>query len=109
MDTSYRDDVKNALDRLLLDMPGVKPGKTFGFHCYKVDKKVFASVGGKGIGLKLPETRVKEIIASHPAAKAFQPVEGLVWNGWVTIIHENADDYRNDIALFEEAIEFVAG
>jgi hypothetical protein len=44
----YRDEVRAALDDLVLGIPGVKGGQAFSYPAYKVNGKVFAFVGGAG-------------------------------------------------------------
>ena len=108
MDVRFREDHKAVLDALLLDMPGVKDGKSFGHPAYKIGRKVFCFVGGEGIGIKLPADRVTALINQDEAFSVFEPVEGTVWKEWVSIDRVNSDDYRNDIALLEESLQFVA-
>ena len=107
MDTTFRNDHKAALDKILLGIPGVKGSKSFGYPAYKFGKKVFCFVGSKGISIKLPEARVKELVSAHPEMKVFTPAEGMVWNGWVSIARDNSEDYNRDRALFDESIAFV--
>lgn len=109
MEINYREDVRNVIDALMLDMPGVKGGNSFGFPAYKVNGKVFAFVGGNGIGLKFGEARVAEVIADHAGASPFEPVEGTVWKAWVSIDREEAEAFRDDEALLIEAMNLVAG
>ncbi len=109
MDTSFREDVKSTLDALLLGNPAVKDGKAFGFPAYKVGRKVFAFVGGRGVGIKLGAARVNALIDSGNAAyRVFEPQEGTVWKDWLSIDYQNADDYENDEALLLESLAFVA-
>ena len=99
---------KAVLDGLLLGMPGVKASKAFGYPTYKVNGRVFAFVG-TGVSLKLPATRVQELIAAHPDMKPFEVAEGVVWREWVSIQRPDSEDYAQDVDLFEESSQFVAG
>lgn len=104
----YREEVKTVLDALVLEMPGVVGGKAFGYPAYKVNRKMFAFVGGDGIAIKLSLERVGELVKSDDAAfKPFQPVEGTVWKQWLSIDRADPDEYRQDVALLEEAVQFV--
>ena len=109
MEVNYRDDVKEIVDDVLLSIPGVKGGKSWGYPAYKANSKVFLFVGGDGLSIKLPEARVQELIDTSATMSQFSPVEGTVWKQWVTISHDDADDYREDIALIEESMQFAAG
>ncbi|MEO8606867.1 MAG: MmcQ/YjbR family DNA-binding protein [Chloroflexota bacterium] len=99
---------KAVLDSLLLGMPGVKDSKAFGYPAYKVNGRVFAFVG-TGVSLKLPATRVQELLAAHPDMKPFEVADGVVWREWVSIQRPNSEDYAQDVDLFEESSQFVAG
>lgn len=105
----YNKSHKQVMDDLVLNMPAVVVGKAFGYPAYKVKGKVFAFAGGESISIKLPEARVNELINSHPACSPFQPADGITWKAWVSITYTNSSDYRNDIALIEESVAFVAG
>ena len=108
MDTSHNPAIKSLLDDLLLGIPGVTVGKAFGFPAYKVSGKVFAFVGGEGMGLKLPVERVGELVARGALYSPFEPVAGTVWKAWVSIDHPDANAYRDHLTLFEESVAFVA-
>ena len=45
------------------------------------------------------------------ASKALNDMiaEGVVWREWVNIERPNAEDYAQDVDLFEESSQFVAG
>jgi hypothetical protein len=96
------------MDGLLLGMPGVKASKAFGYPAYKVNGRVFAFVG-TGVSIKLPASRVQELIAANPAMKTFEVGNGVVWREWVSIQRPKSEDYAQDINLFEESLQFVAG
>ena len=108
-DHDYNPPHKPALDSLLIGMPGVKLGKAFGHSAYKVNGKVFAFVLNTGVAIKLPAERVQELLPAHPEMNIFQVAEGIVWKEWLTIEHPDADDYVQDIGLFEESVQFVVG
>jgi hypothetical protein len=105
----YRDDVRAALDDLLLDVPGVKCGKAFSYPAYKVNGKVFAFVGGAGIALKLPIERVRALVGAEAVYRPFEVADGIIWKSWLSIDRADADEYRADLPQIEEAIAFVAG
>lgn len=109
MDAKYRDDVKAKMDELVLGMPGVKGGKAFGYPAYKVAGKVFAFVGERGISLKLPESRVQELVAEGNGFRPFEVADGIVWKAWVFIERADAAGYDGEIGLIEESVGFVAG
>lgn len=109
MEIVYRDDVKDVMDALLLEMPGVTGGKAFGHPAYKINKKVFLFVVREGITIKLPESRVKELLEAHSDMSIFQPVEGTSWKSWVLIGYPDAQKLRDHIDLLEESFQYVMG
>jgi hypothetical protein len=98
---------KAALDKLLLRMPGVTTGKAFGYPAYKINGKPFAFVESTGVALKLPEGRIRELVAASGTMRWFEPVKGMIWEEWIAIQRLNSADYWLDLGLFEEAVCFA--
>ena len=103
---NYDEKYKAKIDEMLLVMPGVKGSKAFGYPAYKINGKIFAFVGGKGISIKLPATRVKALIDGK-VMKPFEVAEGNVWREWLSIQRESPEEYEQDVELFEESVEFL--
>ena len=97
---------KAKIDEMLLVMPGVKGGKAFGYPAYKINGKVFAFVGNTGIAIKLPATRVAELLDGH-TFKPFEVGDGIVWREWLSIQRDDFEGYEQDADLFEESVEFL--
>lgn len=97
---------KAKLDTLLLVMPGVKASKAFGYPAYKINGRIFAFIGGNGMAIKLPEARVKGLIDGKTKFP-FEVAEGNIWREWLSIQHDDSEDYEADIDLFEESVEFL--
>jgi hypothetical protein len=109
LNPNFRPEVKEMLDNLLLHISGVQGGKSFGFPAYRVGGKVFAFVGGQGVGIKLTEVRVRELLAQGGTMHPFEPAEGIVWKEWVTIILPDVASFQEHAPLLDESIQFVAG
>jgi hypothetical protein len=109
LDPNFRPEVKAVLDEMVMRIPGVQVGKSFGFPAYKINGKVFVFVGGNGVGVKLPEARVRELLVASGTMRPFEPAEGIVWREWVLIDLSDAEQYRNHAALLDESVNFVAG
>lgn len=110
LDPNYNPAVKDMLDTLVLHIPGVTVGKSFGFPAYKINGKVFAFVGGNGASFKLPVARVGALLAQGGTTmRPFEPAEGIVWKEWVTVLLPDVELYRDYTALLDESIQFVAG
>jgi len=103
---NYNPEQKVTLDRLLLDHPEVSAGVVFGLPCYKVNGVVFATLYGEGVGIKLPEVRVRELL-EKPGVVPFRPFGRNRGKEFVQINHENLQDYQHDIDLFEEAMRYA--
>src|SRR5258706_14568920 len=97
---------KVTLDRLLLDHPEVSAGRVFGLPCYTVNGVVFATLYGEGVGIKLPEARVRELL-EKPGCVPFRPFGRNRGKEFVQINHENPQDYQQNKALFEEAMRYA--
>ena len=97
---------KVTLDRLLLDHPEVSAGRVFGLPCYTVNGVVFATLSGEGVGIKLPEARVRELL-EKPGFVPFRPFGRNRGKEFVQINHENPEDYQQNKALFEEAMRYA--
>jgi predicted DNA-binding protein (MmcQ/YjbR family) len=109
LDPNYHPEAKAFLDKMLLHIPGVQGSKAFGYPAYKINGKVFAFVGKNGIAVKLPQERVRELVAQGGAMRPFEPAEGIVWREWVSVQLKDPALYRNYERLLEESIQFVAG
>jgi hypothetical protein len=97
---------KEILDSFLLDIPIVNPGKMYGHPAYYVGGKLFASLYMDGVCVKIPESRVKELL-SKKGIYHFEPM-GRKMREWIYIIRENSKDYLKDREIFNESIEFVS-
>ena len=106
-ESRYNEQNKEVIDELLLAIPVVTAGKAFGYPAYKVNGKVFCFVGGNGVSVKLPEQRVSQLIDSQADFHPFYPAEGILWKGWVSILLDQPDDYRQHIDIFEESVGYV--
>ena len=102
----YDEKHKIVLDSILLDIPIVKPGKMYGHPAYYVGGKLFASLYMEGVCIKIPETRVKELLKKE-GIEPFTPM-GRKMREWIYIIRNKSEDYLKDRDIFEESIEFVA-
>ena len=103
---NYDETRKAKMDEMLLLMPGVKASKAFGYPAYKINGKVFAFVGSKGVAIKLPEERVKTLLDGK-TLRHFEVGDGVVWRQWLSIQREASEDYDQDAGLFEESVEFL--
>jgi hypothetical protein len=104
----YIESHKQVMDELLLNIPFVKGGQAFGYPAYKNQTKTFCFVGGDGISIKLSKEKIVDLIEQFDAFHPFYPAEGILWKGWVSIVYENSDDYRQHLDLYEESVDFVS-
>lgn len=104
---NHRPEIKRALDEMLLGSREMSAGRAFGYPCYKVFGKVFVFVDGSGLGVKLPSTRVQELIESDDRCQPFEPKEGLVWKNWVSIRPLTPLECVGLAPLLDESAEYV--
>jgi hypothetical protein len=97
---------KAVLDDLLLQIPGVTAKKMFGCPSYFIAGKAFVSVFGDGVAIKLPKDQMDAVL-KRSDAKPFAP-GGMPMGGWVLITHKNSADYRGELGLMNNAVEYVA-
>jgi hypothetical protein len=105
----YRTDLKPIIDDLM-DRPGIKAGKSWGYPSYKAPNgKIFAFVGGNGLMLKFPVKRVKELIDEYEEVQQFaMNSDGTgVWKEWIIINHPDVDEYPQYQDLIDESMEYV--
>ncbi len=98
---------KKILDSFLLKIPGVVPGKMFGYPAYYVGRKLFACLYEEGVGIKVPETLANELIGKKGIFN-FQPMGRAKMREWIQINRRNSEDYLKDQDIFISSIEFVS-
>jgi hypothetical protein len=98
-------EIKKALDPVLLGIPGVTPGKMFGYPAYYINGKMLACLYEDGVGLKVSEAKAKELIGREGIIP-FIPLGRNRMKQWVQI-NRRPQDYARDAALFAEAAEYV--
>jgi hypothetical protein len=103
----YNQKIKECLDSFLLGFPGVAAGKMFGYPAYYVGNRLFACVYEDGVGAKVPEDLVKDLIKSE-GITYFQPLGRSKMKQWIQINRENPEDYYKDIEIFRASIEFAS-
>jgi hypothetical protein len=97
---------KAVLDDLLLTFPDVQAAVVFGLPCYKVGAGVFATLCEDGVGIKLPLLRASDLL-KKPGFAPFQPFSRNRGKEFVQINHDDSEDYRQDLLLFEESMNYV--
>lgn len=102
----YRQDVLEALARLLTDRPEVTRGKMFGFPAFYTAGRLFACVYGDGMGLKLPQDTVQQL-EGKPGITPFQPYGKPKMREWIHIRYDRRTNYSKEASLFEASIRFV--
>lgn len=98
---------KEVLDPMLLSLPGVDPGKMFGYPAYYTNGKLFACLYENGVGLKVPESLAKELIGRE-GIDHFVPLGRKKMREWIQITRESSEDYLGDFETFKRSVEYVA-
>ncbi len=103
----FNEDHKTVLDDMLLDQPGVRAGKMFGYPAYYAGKKLSICLFEQSVGVKVPEATAKNLLAEDPNVTPFQPMGRRKMREWIQINLERSEDYRGYLTVFEESIDFV--
>jgi hypothetical protein len=103
----YEQKHKDVLDVILLGLPGVKPGKMFGYPAYYVEGKLFACIYGNGVGVKVPEEMANQLLSEKHVAP-FQPFGKPQMREWIQINRASSADYEKDMSIFCTAVAFVS-
>ena len=98
---------KEQIDALLLKLPGVSARKINGLDAYFVSDKMFACIGGDGVGLRLPAATATELQFSRDNVVPFQPGGTASSREWIQIDRAEAAEYQKDLDLFQASLEFV--
>lgn len=99
--------IKNVLDEILLSIEIVSPGKMFGYPAYFIGKKLFACVYEDSVGIKLPLGKVQSLLG-QAGITPFVPMGRHVMKEWVQLTRVDPDDFRKDMDIFEQSIQYVA-
>ncbi|MCX5042207.1 TfoX/Sxy family protein [Aldersonia sp. NBC_00410] len=92
----------------LLPEPGVEPpnaGRSFGASAIKVDRKIFAMLADGRLVVKLPKSRVDELVAAAHGNR-FDANKGKPMKEWLRLAPESSLDW---LELAREAYAFVRG
>ena len=103
----YNPEIKIVLDQILPGIPGVTPGKMFGYPAYYIRDKLFACIYESGVGIKVPQKNAEDL-AGRPGFTYFQPLGRAKMKAWIFLERSDPGDYLNEIPLFMSSIEYVA-
>ena len=103
----FNDKHREALDAMLLEIPGVKAGKAFGYPGYYIGGKLFACVYGEGVALKVPR-EVRDSLLAGKGADYFEPMGRAKMKEWVLVTRKRPSDYDKLEEAFLAAISFVS-
>ena len=98
---------KLVLDAMLLDLPGVRPGKMFGYPAYYAGEKLSICLVEEGVGLKLPAERVNALLAEDPQTSPFQPLGRPKMREWLQINPVESGDLEAYLPVLKESLQFV--
>jgi len=104
---SFDLEIKTVTDELILRLPFAKPGKMFGFPAYYAGKKLCACLYEGGVAVKLPETRVRQLLGTDPHVIEFIPYGKNKMREWIQINPSVPTDLKAYQNVFEESVEFV--
>ncbi len=99
--------MKEHIDAMLLKLPGVSARKIGGLDAYVVGDKMFACVGDKGLGLRLPATVATELQFSCQYVKPYAPGGMASTREWVQVEFDSPDELAKDMDLVQQSLDFV--
>ena len=102
---NFNPDHKAVLDGMLLGHPAVREGKMFGFPAYYVGKNLCICLYEQGVGVKLPENIVAQMLKNDTNVIPFQPYGKPKMREWVQINLSDSADYQQYEAVFLKAID----
>lgn len=98
---------KAQIDALLLKLPGVTARRLGGVDAYFVSDKLFACVGDKGLGLRLPAATATELQFSCEYVGPYSPGGMATTREWVQIMREDPADLAKDMDLVQQSLDYV--
>lgn len=104
---SYDPDIKDVLDSFLLGVPGVQVGRMYGYPAYYYGGKLFALMGDKGVGIKVPEDLAQNLLQRGDCLPFDAPASNET-TIWVQLTKRFPADFVNEQAVFRASLEFVA-
>jgi hypothetical protein len=99
--------MKDQIDALLLKLPGVSARKISGLDAYFVNDKMFACVGDKGLGLRMPAATATELQFSCEYIGPYSPGGMATTREWVQIARANPADLAKDMDLVQQSLDYV--
>jgi hypothetical protein len=103
----FNPDHKEVIDSILLTMPGVSPGKMFGYPAYYVNGKMFACLYEIGIGIKVPEEMAKDLVGKE-GINHFVPLGRKRMREWIQIDRDRSEEYMKDEPIFQASVRYVS-
>jgi hypothetical protein len=86
-------------------LPGADGGRGFGSNALKAGRSIFAMLTRGRLVVKLPRTRVAELLAAGEG-EPFDAGKGTPMKEWLVVVHADENTWR---ARAEEALAFVRG
>jgi hypothetical protein len=104
---TFNPEHKVVLDDMLLDHPGIRPGKMFGFPAYYADRKLCMCLYEQGVGVKVPEQTAARLIKEDKNVIPFQPYGKRKMREWIQINLASSEEYWQYQSVFDESIAHV--
>ena len=99
--------MKEQIDALLLKLPGVSARRIGNVDAYVVSDKMFACVGDKGLGLRLPAPVATELQFSCEYIGPYAPGGMASTREWVQIKRDDPADFAKDMDLVQQSLDYV--
>jgi hypothetical protein len=96
-----------VLTELAVELPGSTLTNSAKHQSFMIGNEVFAYTRGNDVVPKLPAQRIEQLLHTMDASILVMGKRAM--KEWVVIRHKDPQAFRNDLALFEQAMAFVRG
>ena len=103
---TYDTEIKEIIDKILLEIPEVEPGNDFGLPGYYVNGKLFACIFESGLTLKLPKKKCDDLKQNLDGFDSFTPL-GKIMKEWIHITKDDPESFEEEIDLIIQSMNFV--
>lgn len=102
---NYREEIASKVDHVVRGLGDTRCGSMFGYPAFFAGRKMFACVYGEGVAVRLTQA---ETSGTGAVVREFRP-HGRTMRRWVLLVYVNQNAIQHDRALFQRAIQGLAG
>lgn len=103
----YWPDLKNEVDKILLQNPLVKAGKMFGYPAYYVNGKLAICHYDNGLALKLPAEAVLKLKSYTILSEPFCPMGKKMGDNWIILFPKTPEEIKEYEEILIDSVLFL--